>query len=139
MEQDNKNFRPETENLGKIVEDHHERTPMSLKIECLNSQGFDKEFTICKSGLKCLDTGEIFQPEDVRILEHQRFEGTSDPDYMAILYIIETKTGLKGTVVNAFGVYADTDLFDFMKKVEDNTIDNISETSIKNCWNEFQR
>jgi hypothetical protein len=132
-------LRPETKNFGKETEEHHTRTPLAHKIECLNSQGYDKEFSICEEGLRCLNTGEIFQPEDVKILEHQRFEGTSDPDYMAILYIIETKNGLKGSVVDAFGVYANPELFDFMKKVPDFTINNISESTIKNCWNEFQK
>lgn len=141
MEADKKILRPETpkKSEGKDQKEHHERTPMSYKMHCLNSQGFDKEFSICETGLKCLDTGEIFQPEDVRILEHQRFEGTSDPDYMAILYIIETKNGLRGTVVDAFGVYADPDLFEFMKKVSNDTINNISESTIKNCWVDYQR
>jgi hypothetical protein len=58
---------------------------------------------------------------------------------MAILYIIETKNGLRGTVVDAFGVYADPDLFEFMKKVSNDTINNISESTIKNCWVDYQR
>lgn len=137
--EEKKVLRPETPNTGKEPEYHNARTPLTYKIECLTSQGYDKEFFITEEGLKCADTGEVFQPEDITIQEHQRFEGTSDPDYMAILYIIETKSGLKGTVVDAFGIYANPDLFDFMKKVPDFTINNVSESSIKNCWNEFQK
>ena len=38
---------------------------------------------------------------------YYRFEGTSDPDDMAIAYAIETKSGVRGILVDAFGVYSD--------------------------------
>ena len=41
------------------------------------------------------------------IREYHRFEGASDPDDMAILYAILSKCGLRGTLADAFGVYAD--------------------------------
>ena len=47
-----------------------------------------------------------------------RFEGESDPDDNAILYIIETNDGTKGTLVDAYGVYNDSRVSQFMKAVE---------------------
>ena len=41
------------------------------------------------------------------IREFHRFEGISDPDDMAIVYAIESKSGVRGTFADAFGVYAD--------------------------------
>ena len=105
----------------------HYRTPMTARLKCLCENGFDKEFQIVENeGLKCLQTGEIFTQDEIKILERQRYEGISDPDDMAILYVVETSNGLKGTVVNAFGLYADANLSEFMNGVEDQTIDNIS-------------
>ncbi len=49
--------------------------------------------------------------------EYHRFEGISDPDDMAIIYGIETGTGLRGTLTDAFGFYADPRVGDFMKDV----------------------
>ena len=44
---------------------------------------------------------------DLVIREFHRFEGISDPDDMAIVYAIESKSGVRGTFADAFGVYAD--------------------------------
>jgi hypothetical protein len=117
-------MRQDMQNTGKEKEMPHYRTPMTFKVECLRDQGYDKEFQICEEGLRCLDTNEMFQPDEITIVEHQRFEGVTNPDDMAILYVVETNSGLKGTIVAAYGVYADSDLFDFMKQVKDNTQDN---------------
>ena len=46
-----------------------------------------------------------------------RFEGESDPDDNAILYVIETTDGLKGTLIDAYGVYNDQRVTQFMKDV----------------------
>ena len=51
------------------------------------------------------------------VAEYHRFEGVSDPDDMAILYGIETRSGVRGTLTDAFGFYADPLVGDFMKEV----------------------
>jgi hypothetical protein len=126
-------MRPEFKNTGKETEMPHTRTPLTYRIECLCAQGYDSEFQITDEGLKYLKTGDVFQPGDIKIIEHQRFEGMSDPDDMAILYVIQTKSGLKGTVVDAFGTYGDGNLMAFMNQVEDKTVDNITKATIKEC------
>jgi hypothetical protein len=67
--------------------------------------------------LRSVETRETFQPQDVVVREYRRSEGVSDPDDMAIVYAIETRTGIRGTVVNAYGVYADPALSAFMAGV----------------------
>ena len=47
------------------------------------------------------------RPKDLVIREYYRFEGVSDPDDMAILYSIESTSGVRGTLADAFGVYSD--------------------------------
>ncbi|WMJ74086.1 hypothetical protein RCC89_13060 [Cytophagaceae bacterium ABcell3] len=111
----------------------HYRTTMSYQLDCLQGQGYNKQFSVVGDKLKCLETGEMIAPDDIEIVEHERFEGISDPDDMAILYAITTKSGLKGTIVGAFGMYADSDLIGFMNKVKDKTIDSISHAAIKKC------
>lgn len=68
--------------------------------------------------LQCLETEEVFRPEQVKIINFFRFEGMSDPEDNSILYVIETDNGLKGTLVDAYGAYADADLEEFIKAVE---------------------
>ena len=53
---------------------------------------------------------------DVRT-EFHRFEGNSDPGDEAIVYAIESRNGLKGVLVNAFGVYSEPLSDDMMKKL----------------------
>lgn len=103
----------------------HYRTPMAIRTEVLQEKGFTEEFQITAQGLKALNTGKIYQPQDLKILEHFRFEGITDPDDEAVLYVIETKDGLKGTIVDAYGIYANPELAEFMKKVEDLTVKNM--------------
>jgi hypothetical protein len=61
----------------------------------------------------------------LKILEHFRYEGITNPDDEAVMYVVETNDGLKGIIVDAFGIYANSELADFMKKVEDLTVKNI--------------
>jgi hypothetical protein len=51
--------------------------------------------------------GQRFAPKDLKIRGYYRFEGVSDPDDMAIVYAIETSSGVRGVLIDAFGVYAD--------------------------------
>ncbi|MFL5727892.1 MAG: hypothetical protein ACJ75J_00275 [Cytophagaceae bacterium] len=103
----------------------HYRTPMVIKTEDLQSKGFTEEFQITSEGLRALNSGKIYQPQDMKVLEHVRYEGITNPDDMAVLYVIETNDGLKGTVVDAFGIYANAELSEFMKYVEDFTVRNV--------------
>jgi hypothetical protein len=41
------------------------------------------------------------------------------------MYVVVTNDGLKGTIVDAFGLYANEDLLSFMNKVEDQTVKNL--------------
>ncbi len=76
-------------------------------VEELNRRGYTEHFKAVEGGLQALDSGERFTSKDLMIRGYYRFEGTSDPDDMAIAYAIETKSGKRGILVDAFGVYAD--------------------------------
>jgi hypothetical protein len=67
--------------------------------------------------LRAAGTAGTFAADQVEIVEAWRFEGISDPDDMAIFYAIETRTGVRGTLADAFGVYADPSLTEFIEEV----------------------
>jgi hypothetical protein len=71
----------------------------------LRKRGFSVDFNLEENCLVCNE--EKFHPEDFEITEVYRFEGDSDPADQAVVYAIESKTGLKGILVNAYGLYAD--------------------------------
>jgi hypothetical protein len=88
---------------------------------CLNkmiADGYTDDFKAVDTGLKSLRTDKIFKPDEVRIVNYYRFEGSSDPDDMSILYVIETNDGSKGTLVDAYGPYADAAVSNFILQVE---------------------
>jgi hypothetical protein len=75
-------------------------------VEALRARGFTGSFVVAAGALRLVDGGRTFRPDEVTIRDYQRFEGVSDPDDMAIVYAIESRDGTKGTLVDAFGVYA---------------------------------
>lgn len=86
----------------------------------LFKDGYKTDFKVTDEGkLTTMDSKETFGPDQVRIVDHYRFEGQSNPDDMSILYALETTTGLKGTISNSYGPYADENVDTFLKQVED--------------------
>ena len=96
----------------------HLRTPMMERIDELKEKGFGAEFQLTEQGLKCFDNNKIYQPSEIQITDFARFEGITNPDDMAILYAIETNDGVKGTITDAYGLYSDDNLGEFIKQVE---------------------
>jgi thiosulfate reductase cytochrome b subunit len=76
-------------------------------VEELARRGFTEGFRVVDGRLRALGTGEVLGPDDLLIREYYRFEGISDPDDMAIVYALEGKGGVRGTVTDAYGVYSD--------------------------------
>ena len=55
----------------------------------------------------------------MHVVDFMRFEGASDPADNTILYVIETTDGVKGTLIDAYGSYADAKVTSFMQEVEE--------------------
>lgn len=71
----------------------------------LRKRGFTVDFNLEENCLVCHE--DKFHPQDFEITEVYRFEGDTDPADQSVVYAIESKTGLKGILVNAYGLYAD--------------------------------
>ena len=80
-------------------------------IDDLARRGFTESLAVVGNGLRTTKTQKVF------IREYRRFEGVSDPDDMSIVYAIETEGGIRGTLVDAYGVYADPAVSAFLSKV----------------------
>jgi len=95
---------------------------MKTLVSCINTltaKGFETQFKIVKEGLQSLTTDKIYRPEEVKITNFYRFEGESDPADNSILYAIETATGERGTLADAYGVYSDSNVSAFIHAVEE--------------------
>jgi hypothetical protein len=94
---------------------------LAATMDELTRCGFTEHFIPVNGGPRAVGSGKIFRPEEVMISELHRFEGVSDPEDMAILYALETHGGLRGTLADAFGVYADPGVGAFMRAVASRT------------------
>lgn len=83
----------------------------------LARRGFTEQLFVAHNRLRVAGTDKAFQAEEVVIREYRRFEGASDPDDMAIVFAIETKDGVRGTLVDGFGVNSDPSVSAFLEKV----------------------
>jgi len=95
---------------------------MKTLSSCLNKvvkDGYAENFKITEDGLlQSLETEKTYQPDQIHIVNFYRFEGVSDPSDSAILYVIETNDGTKGSLTDAYGMYADPEIDKFIKEVE---------------------
>jgi|ERR1700720_1807079 hypothetical protein len=90
-----------------MTELHATYATLGGAVEDLTRRGFTERFRAVGGRLRALSTGEIIETEDLLIREYHRFEGISDPDDTAIVYALESTGGVRGTVADAYGVYAD--------------------------------
>ena len=94
---------------------------MKTLASCLNKilkDGYTENFKVVENGLQSLETEKIYKPDQIHIVNFFRFEGASDPSDSAILYVIETDDGSKGSLTDAYGMYADPNIDNFIKEVE---------------------
>jgi hypothetical protein len=104
-----------------IVNENNSQPYMKSLSTCLNkviSDGFTEDFKVTEKGLEGLHNKQVYQSNDVQIVNFFRFEGTSNPDDEAVLYVIETNDGTKGTLIDAYNLYADPLVGEFIKNVE---------------------
>lgn len=102
------------------MQDNEELTSLINVLAQLRKEGYTEDYTITEDGrMSTIDGKESFGPEQVQIVNFYRFEGESNPDDMAILYVVETDTGHKGTISDAYGTYSDETVDKFMKKLKD--------------------
>jgi hypothetical protein len=97
-----------------------EMSEMDKLLRKLEGQGYLDQYKVEKGKLHDLSNDKKYKAKDVKALNFYRFEGNSNPDDMSILYAIETVDGRRGTLIDAYGLYADEELGKFMKEVEIN-------------------
>jgi hypothetical protein len=96
-------------------------TAMNTMSECLNyfnAKGYAEQFKVVDKKLEAISDKKRYGVDDVEVKNFYRFEGITNPDDMGVLYVIETVDGKKGTLVDAYGVYSDPEVDEFMKGIE---------------------
>ena len=78
---------------------------VSEAINDLRKRGYTMDFNLAENSIVCND--DTCNPDDLEIVEIYRFEGDTDPADQAVVYAIESKSGLKGVLVSGYGISAD--------------------------------
>lgn len=85
------------------MENHNLKT-LSQVLNILVKRGITKEITMNDQNQMVLGQDEkIYQPADLCIVKSYRFEGDSNPDDNAVLYLLEDKEGELSTILDAYG------------------------------------
>jgi len=102
------------------MSDHNLKT-LSQVLNSLIKRGITKEICMNDQHQMILGKDEkIYQPEDLCIVKSYRFEGDSNPDDNAVLYLLEDKEGQLSTLLDSYGAdsnYSGEEFDNFLRKV----------------------
>lgn len=91
---------------------------VSIALNSLKERGYTTDFNIAFDKIICKETNACLNPGEFEITEVYRFEGETNPSDEAVVYAVESKDEkMKGTLVNAYGIYADAMSDEMIKKL----------------------
>lgn len=92
---------------------------LSEGMNSLKEEGYTLDFDLKTDGIYCHSEDLKLSPHEFKIDEFYRFEGMTNPSDMSILYAISSTTNnVKGTLVDAYGAYADQLSPEMIKKFQ---------------------
>ncbi|HLG35267.1 MAG TPA: phosphoribosylpyrophosphate synthetase [Bacteroidia bacterium] len=95
---------------------------LSEAINDLTKRGYVFNFNIKQDCIGCVENNINLHPDEFEIDEVYRFQEMSDVGDENILYAISShKNNMKGILVNAFGIYADTASAELVAKLAKHT------------------
>lgn len=86
-------------------------------LKYLYYRGFTSNLTWTGKHIKSVETGKVYPPNEVSIVEYHRFFAATESDNNIILFVLECMDGHKGLVASVDGLLADMSLFEFMNNV----------------------
>jgi hypothetical protein len=93
-------------------------TTVTDLLKSLKDEGYTLDFNLKPHCVECRSPNIQLYPADFVIDKFFRFEGASNPDDSSIVYAISSKDGLKGTLIDAYGVYADSLTNEMIEKLK---------------------
>ena len=90
---------------------------LSQAITTLQQRGYANDFNLHPEWIECPSLDMRFEPDEFHVDEVHRFEGMTNPDDSAVLYAVSSHAGLKGLVIDAYGVYAASASQEMLKKL----------------------
>ena len=85
----------------------------------LRKQGYLEDFNLRQDCLECRNGQFRIFHDEFKVDTYYRFEGMSDPADSSILYAISSdKYGLKGVLINAYGIYSEPIVDEMVEKLK---------------------
>jgi len=81
---------------------------LSVAITDLKKRGYIHDFNLHPEWIECPPLNLQLKPTEFHVDEVHRFEGMTNPDDSSILMAIQSSTGIKGLLVDAYGAYSDS-------------------------------
>lgn len=81
---------------------------LSEAINGLKKRGYTEDFNLEPQCVKCASLDLQLHPEHFTVDEFHRFEGASNPSDNSIVYAIHSNEGVKGVLVDAYGMYSES-------------------------------
>lgn len=95
-------------------------TSTSLQIqEELIEGGFRNRFMFKDGLMWCVSSGVGYHSDQLSVLATYRFEGNSDPDDEAIIWVLRAFDGTGGIFIDAFGRQGDPEAAAFLSELPD--------------------
>ena len=100
---------------------NHNLKTLSQVLNILIQRGITKEICMNEQNQMILGKDEkTYQPEDLCIVKSYRFEGDSNPDDNAVLYLLQDKDGELSTILDSYGAesnHSGEEFDDFLRKI----------------------
>jgi hypothetical protein len=80
---------------------------VSEALSDLKRRGYVEDFNLTPHCIECPSLNLQWSPENFSVDEFHRFEGMSNPDDNSIVFAISSSDGVKGTLVDAYGMYSE--------------------------------
>lgn len=79
-------------------------TTLSQVMAKLAQRGVHREFRMNeKCEMKFENSDKVYQPSELTVLKTYRFEGDSNPDDNAVLYLVKDTAGNMGMIIDSYG------------------------------------
>ena len=92
---------------------------LSQTMDTLRKEGYTDDFNLQQNCLECRNGQYKVFTNEFKVDKYFRFEGESNPSDAAILYAISSNhDGLKGVLVNAYGIYSEPLTDEMMEKLK---------------------
>ena len=100
---------------------NHNLKTLSQVLNTLTKRGITKEICMNEEHQMILrNEDKVYQPEDLTVVKSYRFEGDSNPDDNAVLYLLRDNDGTLATVLDSYGSesnYSGEEFDNFLRKV----------------------